>query len=579
MNESNVQWAAAQSLVSGLRGAGVTHCVVSPGSRSTPLALAFSRHASIDVHVAIDERSAAFMALGIGRATRKPAVVVCTSGSAVAHFHPAVLEADLGRVPLVVLTADRPPELIDVGAGQTIDQQRIFGSSVRWFNSTGVADAASLSSFAVTGVRAASVATGPVPGPVHVNVALREPLVGDEPDARSQDFIAPRIPQVVASLSTTSNDLVATIADRLRATSRGVIVAGWGSGASGGVIASLAKEVGWPLLADPISGARVGANAISCYDALLRSDDFSRSSQPDLVLRFGAPLTSKVTNTWLSNSVEQIVIEPGGSWLDPSRSATLHVSADPSEVAARLSLLFARGGFRTAKPVPTPWLSSWLDAERRARKTIDTLLDADEVLFDGRVARDVFGGLADGTNFLVASSMPIRDLEWFGRPRAGVALHANRGVNGIDGLVSTAVGIALGSCAPTVALLGDLALLHDSNGLLGLAGKHIDLTLVVVDNDGGAIFSFLPQSDACDNAEFEQLFGTPHGLQLDVLMRAYGVEVIIPADANEVSAMVSESVAKGGVRAVLVRTDRQTNIVRHRSIFAAVVDVVSEFRA
>jgi 2-succinyl-5-enolpyruvyl-6-hydroxy-3-cyclohexene-1-carboxylate synthase len=569
MSDGVVQFEAIAALISGLVTGGVRHVVVAPGSRSTPLAVVAARHEELTVDVVVDERSAAFRALGIARATGRPAAVLCTSGSAVAHLLPAALEAHHAKVPLVLLTADRPPELLDTGAGQTIDQSNVFGSVLRWFAAPGVADASSLSSFAPIGVRAAVLASGPVSGPVQVNVALREPLL----PLAAIDLVVPTMIETIRDTPVLADSLVDAVASRLRGVERGVIVAGWGIANPAGV-EGLARALGWPLLADVISNVRVGPNVVSTYDALVRDREFAEMHRPEMVLRFGAPLTSKVIGEWFRDVPAQVVVDGDDAWLDPHRSATTHVRADAGALAARLGLVFAGGGFRTPNAPPSKWLAAWRDAERRARRCIDAALDADEVPFDGRIARDTLRLLPDGAQLFVASSMPVRDLEWFGAPRAGVRVHANRGVNGIDGLVSSVAGVAIGSAAPTVALLGDLALLHDSNGLVSLAKRSIDLTFVVVDNDGGGIFSFLPQADALAGDEFEVLFGTPHGVDLAALFALHRIPVATPTTATEVAAAIASAVESGGVRAVLVRTDRAANVARHRAIWDAVASRV-----
>lgn len=562
----DLQWSAVSALVAGLATGGVEYAVAAPGSRSTPLALACAHHPAIALDVVVDERSAAFRALGWGRATGRPAAVLCTSGTAAAHFLPAVLEAHHGRVPLVVLTADRPPELLDTGAGQTIDQVKLYGAAVRWAKTLGPADDASHDAFAPTGARAAAVASGPHPGPVHLDVMLREPLV---PVGAHRPV---RPPEVRRDEPVVADAIVDDVLARVRDVERGVVVAGWGSGATGGVIDGLARALGWPLLADAISNARVGPNAISTYDALARAAAFADRMRPDVVLRFGASLTSKHTEAWLAGVAEQIVVADHDSWLDPHRAATLHVRADGQQLAGRLALATAGGGFRSPNSPPSEWLAAWRDAERRVRSTFDRELDADTVPFDGRVARDVVAVLRDGSHLFVASSMPVRDLEWFAAPRTGVVVHANRGVNGIDGLVSTATGIAIGSAAPTAAILGDLALLHDTNGLIGLVDRAITLTFVVADNDGGGIFSFLPQAESLEDTEFESLFGTPHGLDLTSVLRSYRIPVEAVDDAGRLANAVSDSLDAGGVRAVVVRTSRAANVERHRVLWAAAAD-------
>lgn len=578
------QWPAMRALAAGLSAAGVEHCVVAPGSRSGPLALAFARDPGVAVHVVIDERSAGFRALGIARATGRPAAVVCTSGSAAAHLHPAVLEAHHARVPMVVLTADRPPELLDTGAGQTIDQIKLFGPIVRWHHAPGVADSATAGTFAPIGVRAATIAIGPPGGPVHLDIALREPLSVPAISAPGEPAPARPDTPIVASLRdrpAIANETVDAVAALLDGVERGVVVAGWGSGAPGGVLAALARDLGWPLLADPISNARVGPNAISAYDALARHDAVTAGLVPDVVLRFGAPLTGRAANAWLRSAGAHIVVDADDSWLDPGRTATTHVRADAAQLASRLSLMLASGGFRPARAQPSPWLQRWLDVERRVRSALDRHLDADDEPFDGRIARDTLAALPDGSHLLVASSMPVRDMESFAAPRAGVTVHSNRGVNGIDGLVSTAAGIATGSRAPTFALLGDLALLHDTNGLLGLSRAAVDLTLVVVDNDGGGIFSFLPhlglpkvdgRQSGSSIDEFETYFATPHGLDLTALLVAHGVPSATPTTATDFAAAIAGDGAprSPGVRAIVVRTDRLRNVARHAAVWDAI---------
>ncbi len=565
MDDATLQFEAIEGLMGGLVTAGVRRVVVSPGSRSTPLAVVAMRHRELAVDVVIDERAAAFRALGLARASGRPVAVVCTSGSAVAHFHPAVLEAHHGRVPLVLLTADRPPELLDTGAGQTIDQTNVYGSALRWFAATGVADSTSLRAFAPIGARAAALATGPAAGPVQINVALREPLI----PATTRSFVPVSVVEMLRDAPVLSDSLVESVASRLRDVERGMVVAGWGIVNPAGV-EGLARGLGWPLVADAISNVRVGPNVVSTYEALVRDSSFADAHRPDVVLRFGAPLTSKVTGQWLRDTPEQIVVDGDDAWLDPHRSATVHVRAEPGALAARLGLVFGGGGFRSPNAPPSKWLAAWRDGERRARSRIDAVLDADDVPFDGRIARDTLRVLPDGAQLLVASSMPVRDLEWFGEPRAGVRVHANRGVNGIDGLVSTAVGVAMGSGAPTAALLGDLAVLHDSNGLLGIAELELDLTFVVVDNNGGGIFSFLPQADALEPGEFETLFGTPHGVDLAELFAVHRIPTTCPTTAGGFEQCLRDALATGGVRAVLVRTDRNANVARHRAVWDTV---------
>ena len=544
---------------------GVAHACVAPGSRSTPMAHALAVDGRIAVHVFLDERSAAFAALGIGRATGRPAVVLCTSGTAAANFHPAVAEADLGRVPLVVATADRPPELLRVGAPQTMGQDGLYGGAVREFVDLGppVDEPDAGAVWRATAARTVTVATGPPAGPVHWNLPFREPLVptGDPlVDAPGRPDGAPWT-RVGRTVRVADREVVARVAARVRAHPRGVIVAGWGSGADPDLVARVADLAAWPVLADGVSGLRSGPFTVSTYDPLLRVPAFAASHRPEVVLRLGAPTTGRVLGEHL-RGVPQIVLDPADTWADPPRAAVERVAGDADGFLRALAVSLQGGR------ADRGWLDDWLGAEVVARAAVDAHLDGCTEPFEGRIARDVADAVPDGGALVVASSMPIRDVESFARPRSGIAVHANRGVNGIDGFVSTAIGVALGSGVPTVALLGDLCFLHDANGLLGAARRGIDCTFVVVDNDGGGIFSFLPQAEAMPE-EFETLFGTPQGVDLAALAAVHGVTVIDDASVDALPDLVA-GVTGGGVRLIRIRTDRAANVALHRATWAAV---------
>jgi 2-succinyl-5-enolpyruvyl-6-hydroxy-3-cyclohexene-1-carboxylate synthase len=569
---ADLQIAAARALVDELARGGVRHAVVAPGSRSTPLVLALARDDRIAVHVVLDERSAAFVALGIGRATGVPAVVACTSGSATTHLHPAVVEAAHGRVPLLALTADRPPELQDTGAPQTIDQLGLFGGAVRWAVSLpppGADDPAAVGAhWRSVAARAVTEASGPPPGPVHVNVQLREPLLaaGPVPELTGAPGGEPWTSTTQGSPALGTAELDA-LAREVAATPRGLVVAGWGAGASAATVAAFAAATGWPVLADPLSGLRAGA-AVSTYEALLRVPGFGDRFRPDLVLRLGAAPTSKTLGAWLGRDVRQVVVDPDGAWLDPGRAAARRLAVDPEALLVQLTA-------RTAGPPVDEgaWAASWAAADRGARRALDALLDGWTAPTEPRVARDLVAGLDDDATLVVASSMPVRDVEWFAAPRTGVRVVANRGTNGIDGFTSTVMGVALGSGGPTVGLCGDLAFLHDVGGLLGAARRAVDATIVVVDNDGGGIFSFLPQAEPGAVDDFEALFGTPHGLDLAAVARGYGIPVEVVDQAVDLVPAVRRP--GRGLRVVLVRTDRADNVARHRAAWTAVADAVS----
>jgi 2-succinyl-5-enolpyruvyl-6-hydroxy-3-cyclohexene-1-carboxylate synthase len=559
--------AFARALADEWARAGVSKACLAPGSRSTPLALALADDPRFRLHVHVDERSAAFFALGAAKATGVPTVVLCTSGTAAANFHPAVLEAHHSRTPLIVCTADRPPELRDTGAGQTIDQVGLYGGAVRWFCEPGVPDdrPGAGAVWRSIAARAATEASGPPAGPVHLNLPFREPLVPTGAELVPAPGRADGRLWTMTARAARSPDraTIDRLARAVRENARGLIVAGWGTGASPAAVERVATTAGWPVLADPLSGLRRGPHAVSTYEALLRVPGFADHHRPDLVLRLGAMPTSKLLTNWLAADVPQLLVDPDDAWLDPGRGAIERLAVDEEPLLAALD-----DALEPDARAVTAWLDTWHAAEHLARSALDELLDGWETLFEGRIARDVVDGLPDGATLLVASSMPVRDVEAFARPREGVRFLANRGVSGIDGFVSTALGAAAASRGPVVALLGDLCLLHDINGLLGATGRDLDLTLVVLDNDGGGIFSFLPQAELPEH--FELLFGTPHGVDLAALAAVHGVSADRVEKAGDLPAALDAAVAGGGVRLVIVTTERSDNVARHREAWAAV---------
>jgi 2-succinyl-5-enolpyruvyl-6-hydroxy-3-cyclohexene-1-carboxylate synthase len=566
MNGRDAATAFATALVDEWARAECTHAVVAPGSRSAPLALALARDDRIGVTVVHDERSAAFHALGIGLATGRPAVLCCTSGTAAANFHPAVLEAAHARVPMIVCTADRPPELRDTGAGQTIDQQKLYGDAVRWFADAGpphtIEDAGA--TWRSLACRAVAAAAGPPAGPVHLNLPFREPLVptGEplfdvpgRPDGR---------PWVVSTPAPRRADdaTVQRLADEVRAHSDGVLLAGWGAGVSAATAQRFARAARWPLLADAVSNVRSGRLTVSTYEALLRDERFASDHRPSFAMRVGAPLTSKVANAWVARATRQLVIDPDDAWLDPAHTASERAAAAAEPLLAALADVLEADG----ASLHTGWLDGWLDAERHARAALDDVLDAAAAPFEGVIARDLASALPDGATLVVASSLPVRALEWCMAPRDGLRVLANRGVNGIDGFVSTTLGVAAASetPAPVVGFCGDLCFLHDTNGLLRASGRAaVPATFVVVDNDGGGIFSFLPQRDL---PEFETLFGTPHGLDLVDVARAHGVA----ADRVDDLTDLKDALSAQETRVLVLTVDRQRSVEHHRALWSAV---------
>ena len=567
----------AAVLVDELARAGVTDACLAPGSRSAPLAVALHADERIRLHVRHDERSAAFLAVGLARATNRPVPVVCTSGSAVANLHPAVVEADTGRVPLLLLTADRPPELRGTGANQTIDQLKIFGAAVRWFCEVGAPDQPQVQYWRSVASRACSQARGTVggpAGPVHLNLAFRDPLVptadevidgaaGARPDGQGWTVAAD-------ATSTPAPADVAWLTERIQATERGLLVVG-DTSADPRMLRSLAEAAGWPILAEPQSGVRAGPSAITTYDHLLRDAPFAAAHDPDLVVIVGKLGLSKALLSWLSPDIAQVLIDRDGAWIDPNRTLRRIISADPAATAAAVvdDLL--------ERPA-SQWLASWRGAEQTARAAVDQVLDGDSRLTEPRVARDLAALLPAGASLTVASSMPVRDLALFMRPREGLRVFANRGASGIDGFVSTALGVAAGSDGPAFALAGDLSVLHDQNGFLPGPTQRPDLVMVVLNNDGGGIFSFLPQAQLPDG--YETLFGTPHGIDFAQLARLHGLGHRSVEHADAFADAVLSAGAAGGIQLVEVRTDRAANVDLHRQVETAVLQALAQgFRA
>ena len=547
---------------------GITDAVVAPGSRSTPLALAIAADERLNLHVHHDERAAAFMALGLGLATGRPSLVLTTSGTATVEMHPAVVEAHHARVPLIACTADRPPELRDVGAPQTIDQTRLYGTATRWFVDPGVPDPQGAAMWRSLAARTVAEASGPPAGPVQLNLPFRDPLVGRPgplPPARDvggwhRSETSARAPDARAV-----GEVVGAVAGR-----RGVVIAGHVTGTvlDPRAVHALADALGWPVVADPRSGCRVPApTTVSHADALLRVEAFADDHRPEVVLQLGQPGASKVVGQWLAScGATVIAVDPDGWLFDPDRLVHDVLAVDANALAGAVA-----AALRPADAADADWLAGWTDADRAAGAAIAAALERGDAVTEPGVARAVLAGVPDGGSLVVASSMPVRDVEWYGVARRGVRVLSNRGANGIDGVLSTAVGVAL-SGVPTVALVGDVAFLHDSNALLGLADRDLDLVVVVVDNDGGGIFSFLPQAHQIAPERFERLFGTPHGVDVTDLGEAHRIPTTVATSDSEVSARV----AKGGTSLVVARSDRASNVAVHDALHAAVAEALGD---
>lgn len=593
MKYENATYLCIGALVEELARSGVRHAVICPGSRSTPLALVFAEHEAIRVWTLLDERSAGFFALGIARATHAPVALVCTSGTAAANFMPAVAEANLGRVPLIVLTADRPPELREVGAPQAMDQIRLYGTHVKWSVEMALPEASdtSLRYWRTIAGRATATALAAPAGPVHLNVPLREPLTPAAIPGQPLPTLDMREPaawegrpggepyvQVVPSQAIPDATRLDTLAATLSGVERGLIVVGpLDDAALAEPLTRLAATLSFPILADPLSGLRHGAFdhalVVDSYDAFLRDERFVREMEPELVLRFGAMPTSKPLLLYLKahSLATQIVVDDASGWNEPMLVAGQMIYTDARPLIDGLLARLSEPG------PPAPWAMHWQETARATRTALEqTLRDFDE-LFEGRVFDELASLLPAGTTLFAGNSMPVRDCDTFlTSSQRPIRVLGNRGVNGIDGIVSTALGLAT-TGDPVVLVLGDISFYHDLNGLLAARLHGLKLTIVVVNNDGGGIFSFLPQ--AAYPEHFETLFGTPHGLDFQPVVEMYGGHFQRVHDWAGFRAALASGLDGDGLTVLEVPTDRATNVTLHRRLWQAVSARLEEMRA
>lgn len=574
MDLTNATFAPLRILVDELRRCGVVHAVVSPGSRDAPLLYALADQEGIATHSVLDERAAGFVALGLAKATGLPAVVACTSGTAAANLLPAVVEAAEANVPLIVLTADRPPELRDVGAGQTIDQLKLFGSFVRWFNEAGSVPLgeASLVHHRALACRAVAEATGARPGPVHVNLPLRDPLYPVDEDltalAATDGALGRAGGAPWTAIERVPRGASDDVAQALAGARRPLIVAGeHGDDELNETLTANARRLGAPVLADALSGLRAQAfssrmTVVAAYEAILREPRAAERIEPDFVLRIGRTPTSKVLREWLGGlSCDQVVIDPSGDLREPTRRAQRIVNADP---AATLELA---GEYEPA--AEATWREHLALLEETAQAAIESALEREDFPNEPAIARALAAALPAKTTVWVSSSMPVRDVEWFapaGDP--GLRYLSNRGANGIDGVLASATGAALAGDDPVALLTGDLALLHDAGSLQLVRHTRAPLTIVCIDNDGGGIFEFLPVSG--HPPHFEPLIATPSGHDVAAVAEAYGLRVARPDSTSS----LAEAIARPGL--VHLRTSRSENRAVHERIWEHVARTLRE---
>lgn len=556
---------------------GVTEVIISPGSRSTPLAMVMANHPGLNIKMHVDERSAGFFALGLAKASRKPVALLCTSGTAAANYYPAVVEAKLARVPLVVLTSDRPHELRDVGAPQAIDQLGMFGSHVKWFAEMALPEAsASMLRYARTmAARATKTASIGPAGPVHLNFPFREPLV---PDVTSQGMFTGgrRSSKRDFYIHITTGDrkldsfILDEWASELAEVERGLIICGpQEDPLLGKALVHLAESLRWPILADPLSQLRRGEHkngwVIDSYDAFLRHPVIKERAVPEVVIRFGAMPVSKALLLFLGQfrDCRQLVVDPDGGWREPTLSATEMIYSDPDhfakEVAKRVSAIDPK---RQGN-----WSENLLELDARTRAGMVASSVQIEGLFEGRVFTELGKTMPDGSLLFTGNSMPVRDMDsFFTKEGAMVWGMANRGANGIDGVTSTALGAALVQ-SPTVLVLGDLSFYHDLNGLLAAKLHTINITIIVINNGGGGIFSFLPQAKEADQVAFETLFGTPLGLDYEPVITMYGGSFTRISSWEEFHNALQKSMDGKGMHVIEIPTDRTDNVSTHRAIW------------
>jgi 2-succinyl-5-enolpyruvyl-6-hydroxy-3-cyclohexene-1-carboxylate synthase len=601
-DSANPTYVYVDAFVDELQRAGVRNVVICPGSRSTPLAMAFTAQAGIRIWMHVDERSAAYFGLGMAKQLRQPVALLSTSGTAAANFMPAVVEAKLTHVPLLVLTADRPHELRDNGAPQSIDQNRLYGTYVKWFVEVALPEAtnAALRYIRTIAARAAASARAIPAGPVHLNFPFREPLTPEPipgqtlPPVAQRDLVAwqgrpdnaPYVEVREVSLGAPTAATIGYLIDMVREVRRGLIIVGPNDDpALIEPVVRLARHLGYPILADPLSQLRCGDHdrikVLSSYDAFLRIDSFIEGVQPELILRFGAMPISKPLLLYLKRyaSCPLVIIDGHGGWEEPTQLASELIHANPAALCQ--TLLTTLDQYNKSEEIQSSvsqeWLTTWQDADKVTRQTLQNAVQDFNELFEGRVFTELARLLPGGTTLYTGNSMPVRDLDtffWCSEHR--IRIMGNRGASGIDGVVSSALGASAGAGQnePTVLVLGDLSFFHDLNGLFAARLHQLNLTIVLINNDGGGIFSFLPQ--AAYPEHFEQLFGTPTGLDFRLAVQMYGGQFQRVDTWEQFRKAVSRGLNTGGLHVIEVLTERTSNVKMHRQLWEVIGKTLNE---
>lgn len=578
MNHQQALTSYIAAFVAELVNSGVENVVISPGSRSTPMAMVMAEHPKLRVHIHVDERSAAFFALGMAKASAKPVALLCTSGTAAANYFPAIVEAYYARIPLLVLTADRPHELRDIGAPQAIDQINLYGKHAKWFMEMAPPEntAEMLRYVRTVCARAAAIAKRAPAGPVHLNFPFREPLIPNLEDEQLFEFPerAEGYVQVKAGLPSLSADELETIALQISPGKKGVIVCG--EIAAEGfreAVTELAEKLHFPIIADPLSqlrsGNHKGSLIIDSYDTFLKNKDAQKSLKPEIIIRFGAMPVSKPLQLFLKYNFEaqQFVIDGGGGWRDPGLLSTEMIFCEETNFCKSLIPHIQEENDEVYR-------SSWVELNKLTRVQLKAIQET-STMSEGKLFSLIGEILPDHSLLFVGNSMPIRDLDtFFHFQHKPIRIMANRGANGIDGTVSTALGAGI-IHQPLYLIVGDLTFFHDLNGLIASKLLHIDITVILINNNGGGIFSFLPQSE--HPKHFELLFGTPLDLPFKHAIEMFGGYYELVDDWKQLSAALKPNREKSGLRVLEIMTNRDNNVKEHRELGNAVSREISRF--
>ncbi|QED49065.1 2-succinyl-5-enolpyruvyl-6-hydroxy-3-cyclohexene-1-carboxylic-acid synthase [Cytobacillus dafuensis] len=577
MNHQEILTSYIAAFVSELVNIGVEDVVVSPGSRSTPMAMVMAEHPELRVHIHVDERSAAFFALGMAKASKRPVAILCTSGTAAANYFPAIVEANIARVPLIVLTADRPHELRDVGAPQAIDQVHLYGNHVKWFVEMAPPENSKdmIRYVRTICARAASTAKRSPAGPVHLNFPFREPLIPQldtadlfELTERSAGYVS-----IQAGEYKLTNEEYREIGESLRSYKRGIIVCGSieAEGFNDAVIA-LAERLQFPILSDPLSQLRSGSHSgtyiIDTYDTFLKNEKAKQFLKPDVVIRFGAVPVSKPLTIFLkeNSDVRQFVIDGGAGWRDPGMVSSEMVYCHETDFCRSIISYINKDNSLS-------YFEKWEKINQLTRKNLAKVNEID-VLSEGKLFYQLTERLPEGATLFVGNSMPIRDLDtFFHFNHKSIRIMANRGANGIDGVISTALGAGT-FLQPLYLVLGDLTFFHDQNGLIAAKQFGIDINILLINNNGGGIFSFLPQASHPKN--FEQLFGTPLDLKFQSVVEMYGGHYELITSWEHLSSSINANKEKPGLKVMEITTNRDNNIQEHRELWDAVSREISQ---